>query len=162
MNNSPALNISLPGVDAQSDARPPGMRPVADSILKSGTHSWEEIGHEKISMTIISHPLIQEECAGELLAKECALSILVNCLGGLPGNSVDSWKLTAPEMTLKAPKSRKVPTLQQNTFKGLGLRTCQIGPVHRQNIKVAERKWHRTFFVCWTFLLSWTTLILLC
>ena len=50
---------------------------------------WEEIVHEKISMTSISLPLIQEECAGELLAKECALTILVNCPGGLPGNSVD-------------------------------------------------------------------------
>ena len=45
---------------ARSDARPPGMRPVADSILTFGTHSWEEIGHEKISTTIISLPLIQE------------------------------------------------------------------------------------------------------
>ena len=45
---------------ARSDARPPGMRPVADSTLTSGTHSWEEIGHEKNSMTIISLPLIQE------------------------------------------------------------------------------------------------------
>ena len=42
------FKFSLPVVDARSDARPPGMRPVADSILKSGTHSWEEIGHEKI------------------------------------------------------------------------------------------------------------------
>ena len=37
-------------------------------------------------------------------------------------------------MTLKASKSRKTPTLQQNTFKGLGSRTCRIGPVNRQNI----------------------------
>ena len=48
-------------------------------------------------------------------------------------------------MTLEASKSRKTPTLQQNTFKGLGLRTCRIGPVNRQNIKVAQQKWHRTF-----------------
>ena len=48
-------------------------------------------------------------------------------------------------MTLKASKSRKTPTLQQNTFKGLGSRTCRIGPVNRQNIKVAQQKWHRTF-----------------
>ena len=48
-------------------------------------------------------------------------------------------------MTLKASKSRKTPTLQQNTFKGLGSRTCRIGPVNRQNIKVAQKKWHRTF-----------------
>ena len=54
------FKISLPGLDARLDARPPGMRPVADSILKSGTHSWEEIGHEKIYTTIISLPLIQE------------------------------------------------------------------------------------------------------
>ena len=47
-------------VVARSDARLPGMRPVADSILTSGTHSWEEIGHEKSSKTIISLPLIQE------------------------------------------------------------------------------------------------------
>ena len=45
---------------ARSDARPPGMRPVADSILTSGTYSWEEVGHEKISTTIIYLPLIQE------------------------------------------------------------------------------------------------------
>ena len=48
-------------------------------------------------------------------------------------------------MTLKASKSRKTPTLQQNTFKGLGSQTCRIGPVNRQNIKVAQQKWHRTF-----------------
>ena len=48
-------------------------------------------------------------------------------------------------MTLKASKSRKTPTLQQNTFKGPGSRTCRIGPVNRQNIKVAQQKWHRTF-----------------
>ena len=48
-------------------------------------------------------------------------------------------------MTLKVSKSRKTPTLQQNTFKGLGSRTCRIGPVNQQNIKVAQQKWHRTF-----------------
>ena len=48
-------------------------------------------------------------------------------------------------MTLKASKSRKTPTLQQNTFKGLGSRTCRIGPVNRQNIRVAQQKWNRTF-----------------
>ena len=72
------LTLQL-GVVARSYARPPGMRPVADSILTSGTHSWKENGHETISMTIISLPLIQE----------CALTIVVNCLGGLPGNSVE-------------------------------------------------------------------------
>ena len=55
-----SFEISLLGVVARSDARPPGMRPVADSILTSGTHSWKENGHEKISTTIISLPLIQE------------------------------------------------------------------------------------------------------
>ena len=30
------------------------------SILTSGTHSWKENGHETISTTIISLPLIQE------------------------------------------------------------------------------------------------------
>ena len=48
-------------------------------------------------------------------------------------------------MTLKAPKTRKTPTLQQNTFKWLGSRTCRISPVNRQNIKFAQQKWHRTF-----------------
>ena len=46
---------------------------------------------------------------------------------------------------LKASKSHKTPTLQQNTSKGLGSRTCRIGPVNRQNIKVAQQKWHRAF-----------------
>ena len=54
------LKISLPGVVARSDAHPPGMRPVADSIHTPGTHSWEQIGHKKISTTIVSLPLIQE------------------------------------------------------------------------------------------------------
>ena len=54
------FQISLPGVVARLDARPPGMRPVADSILTSGTHSWKENGHEKISTTVISLPLIQK------------------------------------------------------------------------------------------------------
>ena len=48
-------------------------------------------------------------------------------------------------MTLKASKRRKTPTLQQNTFKGLGSRTCRIGPVNRQNINAAQQKWDRTF-----------------
>ena len=48
------------GVVARSDARPPGMRSVVDSILTSGTHSWKENGHEKNYTTIISLPLIQE------------------------------------------------------------------------------------------------------
>ena len=30
--------------------------------------------------------------------------------------------------------------------KGLGSRTCRIGPVNWQKIKVAERKWHSPFF----------------
>ena len=76
---------------ARSDARPSGMRPVADSILTSGTNSWEEIGHEINSMTIISLPLIQE---GQLSGTG-ALTILVNCLGGLPGNSVDRLTVRA-------------------------------------------------------------------
>ena len=48
-------------------------------------------------------------------------------------------------MTLKASKSRKTPTLQQNTYKGLGSRTCRIDPVNPQNIKVAQQRWHITF-----------------
>ena len=55
------FKISLLGVVPLSDAPPPGVRLVADSILTSRTHSWEEIGHEKNSTTIISLPLIQEE-----------------------------------------------------------------------------------------------------
>ena len=54
------FKISLLDVVARPDARPSGMRPVADSILTSGTYSWKENGHEKISTTIISLPLIQE------------------------------------------------------------------------------------------------------
>ena len=50
-------------------------------------------------------------------------------------------------MTLKASKSPKTSTLQQHTFKGLGSQTCRIGPVNRQNTKVAQQKWHR-IFVC--------------
>ena len=48
------------GCDSSVGRAPPGMRPVADSILTSGTHSWKESGHEKISTTIISLPLVQE------------------------------------------------------------------------------------------------------
>ena len=120
------------------------MRQVADSILTSVTHSWKENGHEKNFYDHYLPSAASRKGSCQLLAKECALTILVNCLGGLPGNSVDRL-LTAPEMTLKASKSRKTPTLQQNTFKGLGSRTCRIGPVNRQNIKVAQQKWHRTF-----------------
>ena len=52
------------------DARPPGMRTVAGSILTSGKTfmlSWK-FGNDKISTAIPSFPLIQE------LAKECASS----------------------------------------------------------------------------------------
>ena len=49
--------------------------------------------YEKISMIILSLPLIQEwYISCQLLAKEWALTVLVNHLGGLPWNSVD--KLT--------------------------------------------------------------------
>ena len=54
------FQISLLGVVFWSDARPPGMQPVADSILTSSTHSWKENSHETISTTFISLPLIQE------------------------------------------------------------------------------------------------------
>ena len=46
------ISVALPGMIARSDACPPGMRTVAGSILK--------IGHEIISMAILSFPLIQE------------------------------------------------------------------------------------------------------
>ena len=63
-----------------------------------------------MSTTILSLPLIQE---GHFLVT--GKRMLVNCLGGLPGNSVD--RLTdRGEMTLKVSKSRKTPTQQQNTF----------------------------------------------
>ena len=50
-------------------------------------------------------------------------------------------------MTLKASKSRKTPTLQQNTFKGLGSRTCRMGPVNQQNIKFAQQSGIELFCV---------------
>ena len=83
------FEISSLGVVARSDARPPGMRPVADSILTSSTHSRKEKGHEE---NIYDHYLPSADSrkgSCQLLAKEYALTILVNCLGGLPGNSVD-------------------------------------------------------------------------
>ena len=54
------LHLNLFAWRGRSDIRPPGMWPVTDSILTSGTHSWKENGHEKICTTIISLPLIQE------------------------------------------------------------------------------------------------------
>ena len=49
-------------------------------------------GHEKISTAILSLPLILERqqslASCHELVKECALR-LINCLGGLPRNSVD-------------------------------------------------------------------------
>ena len=69
-------------MEARSDARPPGMRPVVDSILTSGTHSWKKNGHYLPSAD-------SRKGSCQLLAKECALTILVNCLGGLHGNGVD-------------------------------------------------------------------------
>ena len=67
------FKISVPGVDAQSDARPPGLRPVVDSILKSGTHSWEEIGHEKFLRPLSPFRWFKKDSC-QLLAKEYALS----------------------------------------------------------------------------------------
>ena len=37
----------------------------------------------------LSPPADLRKGSCQLLAKECALTILVNCLGGLPGNSVE-------------------------------------------------------------------------
>ena len=74
---------------ARSDARPSGMRPVADSILTSGTYSWKENGHEKNFYDHYLPSADSRKGSCQLLAKECALTILVNCLGGLHGNSVD-------------------------------------------------------------------------
>ena len=49
-----------PGPVARSDAHPPGMRPVASSILGSGNIlHFVEIGHEIISTAILSLLLIQ-------------------------------------------------------------------------------------------------------
>ena len=36
---------------------------------------------------------------------------------------------------------------ESRVLKELGSRTCRIGPVNRQKLKVAQRKWHSTF-VC--------------
>ena len=47
------------GLEVRSDVRPPGMQFVVGSILGSGKHSFIEIGHEIISMAILSLPLIQ-------------------------------------------------------------------------------------------------------
>ena len=47
------------GPVARSDARPPGMQTVAGLILGVQQHSFVEIGHESISMAILSLPLIQ-------------------------------------------------------------------------------------------------------
>ena len=74
---------------ARSDAHPPGMRPIADSILTPGTHSWEEIGHEKIPTTIISLPLIQEGQLSVTGERMCTNDTGKLPLGGLPVNSVD-------------------------------------------------------------------------
>ena len=82
------FQISLPGVTARSDARPPGMRPVADSNLTSGTHSWEETGFEK---KLYDHYLPSADSRRAVVSywrNKCALTILVNCLGGLPENSI--------------------------------------------------------------------------
>ena len=52
-------------------------------------HSSVEIGHEIISTAILSLPLIQE---GQLFVsywRKNVHLVLVNCLGGLPSNSVD-------------------------------------------------------------------------
>ena len=64
----------MPCAVARSDARPPDMWTVAGSILTSSNIlSWRLASYQ-------------------LLAKECALSsLLVNCLGGLPRNSVDRF-----------------------------------------------------------------------
>ena len=49
------LGGSGPGAVARSDARPTGMRTVTGSIL-----TFVEIGHEIISISILSLPLIKE------------------------------------------------------------------------------------------------------
>ena len=72
---------------ARSDARPSGMRPVADSILTSGTYSWKENGHEKKFYDHYLPSADSRKGSCQILAKEYALTI--NCLGGLQGNSVD-------------------------------------------------------------------------
>ena len=38
---------------------------------------------------VYDHSLPSADSSCQLLAKECALTVLVNCLGGLPGSSVD-------------------------------------------------------------------------
>ena len=59
-------------MEARSDARPPGMRPVGDSILTSVTHSWKENGHVKKKITtIISLPLIQERAVVSYCERMC-------------------------------------------------------------------------------------------
>ena len=61
---------------------------VADSIITSGKHSLEEIGHEKVSTTILSLSLIQERQLSVTGERMCT-----NGTGKLPrrlpGNSVD-------------------------------------------------------------------------
>ena len=65
------------------------MRTVAGSILMSGNIiSWNFV-HEIISTAILSLPLIQEGQLSVTGKRMCTKNVLVNCLGGLPRNSVD-------------------------------------------------------------------------
>ena len=48
-----------PGPVVRSDARPPGMRTVRGFDPRVRQHSFVEIGHEVISTSILSVPLIQ-------------------------------------------------------------------------------------------------------
>ena len=54
-----ATILKMPGDVTRSDARPPGVRTVAGSILVR-QQSFEEIGHEIIYTAIRSRLLIQE------------------------------------------------------------------------------------------------------
>ena len=72
------------GPVARSDAWPPGIQKVANSILRTpAKHSFVETGNEIISMAILSLPLIK--------VKQLSVTgkVLVNCLGlSLPRKSV--------------------------------------------------------------------------
>ena len=95
---------------ARSDARAPGMRWLQirssrPATFFCGDWSWNNF---------YGHALLSADSRRAVVSYwwKNVQKVLVNCLEGLPRNSVDRL-MTPPEMTRKVPKGRKTPTQHQ-------------------------------------------------
>ena len=116
-----------PGAVARSDARSPGMRTVAGSILRSDKTFFRENLVMKKNLRPFSPFRLFKKDSCQLLAKvlECAL-IYGNLLGGFPGNSVDRLTDHARNDLKKCRRAVKHQLNNKNNYEGWSINSRNL------------------------------------